>query len=206
LKRDFSAVREGMPLAVAVGVVAAMSVMVFWPVAVCMALVALWVLYFFRDPARETPAADGALLAPADGRVVEAKPPRDGRSGRVAVFMSLFDVHVVRAPCGGMARIVRHVPGRHKHAASPAAATMNEHVHVELDSDGLPVTVRMIAGVVARRIVCILEPADTVRAGEKIGMIKFGSRVEVEVPEGWRLQVSEGDRVRAGVTLIGVAE
>jgi len=206
LKRNFSAVREGMPLVLAVGVVAAVSVVVFWPVAVCMALVALWILYFFRDPARATPPADGVLLAPVDGRIVEARPPGDGQSGRVAVFMSLFDVHVVRAPCGGVVRIVRHVPGRHKNAASRAAATMNEYVRVELDGDGPAVTVRMIAGVVARRIVCTLEPGDTVRAGDKIGMIKFGSRLEVAVPEGWRPQVAEGDRVRGGVTVIGVAE
>jgi len=195
-----------MPLVLAIGVVAAVSVVVFWPAAVCMALVGLWVLYFFRDPTRETPAADGALVAPVDGRVVEAKPPGDGHGGRVAVFMSLFDAHVVRAPCGGTVRVVRHVPGLYRHAASPEAAMMNEHVHVELDCDGPAVTMRLVAGLVARRIVCTLEPGDTVRAGEKIGMIKFGSRVEVDVPEGWRPQVAEGERVRGGVTLIGVAE
>ena len=206
MKRNFSAVREGMPIVLAVGVVAAVSIVLFWPVAVFSALVALSILYFFRDPRRETPSVDGALTAPVDGRIVDAAPPADGTSGRVAVFMSLFNVHVVRAPCGGTVRVVRHVPGRYGHAASPQAAMMNEHVHIELDCDGLTVTMRMVAGLVARRIVCVLNPGDTVRAGEKIGMIKFGSRVEVDLPEGWRPEVVEGDRVRGGVTVIGVAE
>jgi len=117
--------------------------------------------------------------------------------------MSLLDVHVVRAPSSGMVRTVRHVAGRYMHAARPQAALMNEHVDVELDSGGSSVTMRLVAGMVARRIVCRLEQGDTVRQGQKIGMIRFGSRVEVTVPRGWRPTVVVGDRIRGGLTVIG---
>ncbi len=204
MNRRFSAVREGLPLVVAIEVVAALSAMVSLWLGACLGLAGVCVLLFFRDPPRATPQVNDVLLAPADGRVVEVRVPANSdQSGRIAVFMSLFDIHVVRSPCDGIVREVRHVAGRYRHASSPAAALMNEHVQVELEHDGLTVTMRMIAGMVARRIVCAVEPGDTVQAGDRMGMIRFGSRVEVALPPGWRARVTERDRVRSGVTVIG---
>jgi len=207
LNRGFSAVREGLPWVIGLWVAAAAGAVIFWPVAVCLALIGAAILLFFRDPRRVTPSDEGILVAPVDGRVVHVQQPgEDDETGLIAVFMSLLDVHVARSPCSGTVREVRHVPGRYNHAASDSAALMNEHVCLELDCNGATVTVRLIAGMIARRIVCILEPGDAVVQGQKIGMIRFGSRVEVTVPQGWQAQVVGRERVRGGVTVIGTAQ
>ncbi len=207
MKQNFSAIREGLPITLAVWVAAAVLATVSWWAGAALAVTGLLVLLFFRDPRRVPPRVERAFLAPVDGRVVDARAGDGAGEFRVAIFMNVFDVHVVRAPCAGVVREVRHVRGGYGHAGAEDAALMNEHVVVEIDCDGgTGVTMLLIAGMVARRIVCKAALGDEVKQGEKIGMIRFGSRVEVATPGRWRPAVKMGDRVRGGLTVIGEAE
>jgi phosphatidylserine decarboxylase len=204
LKRPFSAVREGLPVTLALWLTACVLATVWWVAGAALAIVGLLVLLFFRDPRRTPPRVDGAFLAPVDGRVVDARRGGDDGEYRVAVFMSVFNAHVVRAPCAGVISRVEHVDGGYGHAGAEDASLMNEHVVVDIAAeDGTPVTLLLVAGMVARRIVTPLKPGDEVSQGEKIGMIKFGSRVEVVTSERWRPTVNVGDRVRGGLTVVG---
>ena len=169
-----------------------------WPfLAVLMALAALLLVMFFRDPERVGPQISGVMLSPADGRVVEAE---DGR--HLAIFMTLFNCHVNRAPVPGEVVEVVHSHGTFR-AANRPEARQNERNAITLRSGGSDIKVTQIAGLVARRIVCWVREGDRVESGERIGMILFGSRVEVEMPgDRWRLMVSKGDKVKAGETVV----
>lgn len=168
-------------------------------------VVAGFSLFFFRDPERR-PAEDGAvLLAPADGRVTEAASSDEGEPGtqRVSIFLSLFDVHVNRAPTACRVVAVRHRAGEFRAAFRADAAARNEQNELELETARGSVRVRQIAGVLARRIVCSARPGDELRTGERFGLIRFGSRTDTLLPPGVSLAVAPGDRVRAGETVIG---
>ena len=173
-----------------------------------------FVLYFFRDPSRRAPTAAGIFLSPADGRVVEVAetvPPSRlliEPSHKVAIFMSPLNVHVNRSPCRGRVEAIEHRPGRFYRADRPEASTENESNAMALaDVEGKPVRllVRQVAGRLARRIVCGVAEGDRLERGQRIGMIKFGSRAEVYVPvaSGFEVLVSLGQRVRAGETVLG---
>lgn len=186
-----------------------------WLVVLVAAVGALqaWLVLFFRDPERTCPAGDHLLIAPADGRVTDLNPigagSELGRDGlRIGIFMSVFDVHVNRAPIDGVVESIDHRPGSFLDARSPDASSRNESTTIRLrcphgDAE-LPVVVRQIAGKVARRIVTDLEVGGRVRRGERIGMIKFGSRLEVLVPREMigEVRVEIGDRTRAGETVL----
>ncbi len=162
-------------------------------------------LGFFRDPERDVPAVANGVLAPADGRVLGVEDAVDafvGPSTRVSIFLSPLDVHVNRAPIGGLVTDVVYAPGGFKAAYDPGAAD-NERCAVRLQGDAARVTVVQIAGVVARRIVCRVGPGDKLAAGERYGMIRFGSRTDCYVPRGTDVRVQPGDRVTGGVTVIG---
>ena len=173
------------------------------PVAAGIAVAAaVGVALFFRDPRRSAAAPREAILAPADGRVVEVRDPGpDGPA--LSIFLSLFDVHVNRAPAAGRILTVHHRRGRYLPAFSPRAHTHNQSTEMLLETDGGPVRMRQIAGLIARRIVCWKRPGDRVERGERVGLIRFGSRVELVLPDTARLSVRRGDRVRAGVTEVG---
>ncbi len=184
----------------------------FWPLAVLGG--ALWaaLLAFFRDPERPSPQRPGALLSPADGTVQDVEqvdPPGDflpGPALRVGIFMSLLNVHVNRSPVAGTVRYRRHVPGRFHDARSPLAATENEHCWLGIELEGgRRVLVRQVAGTVARRIVCKAAPGDELAAGQRFGMVKFGSRVELFVPQQDQFQVAvaPGTKVKAGLDILG---
>ena len=183
-----------------------------WPWA-CVLLVPalLCVLWFFRDPERSASAPDNALISSADGKIVEIatadEPEHIGRPAtRIAVFMSVFDVHVNRAPCGAIVEWIRHEPGRFINALRPQASIENERTLIALrDRKKRPVLVKLVAGLIARRIVCRLEPGAELARGQRLGMIEFGSRVELFVPtdEGFKVTVKLGQRVRAGETILG---
>jgi phosphatidylserine decarboxylase len=167
----------------------------------------LFVLYFFRDPRRVSPAGSGLVLAPADGRVVALSTVEDplfpgGQAQRLSIFLSIFDVHVNRAPVDGTVRQVAYSRGRFRAAFHGKASEENERNRVDLDASPGPVSVTQIAGAVARRIVCDVAAGDRVTAGERFGMIRFGSRVDLHLPMSARPRVKKGDKVRAAATIL----
>jgi phosphatidylserine decarboxylase len=161
---------------------------------------------FFRDPDRAIPSVANGALAPADGRVMsveDAVDPFVGSSVRVAIFLSPLDVHVNRAPIAGVVVDTVYTPGRFVAAYDPAAES-NERCAVRLQGEHVRVSVVQIAGVVARRIVCRVGPGDKLAAGERFGMIRFGSRTDCYLPRGTEVTVRVGEKVRGGQTVIGV--
>jgi phosphatidylserine decarboxylase len=171
----------------------------------------LWCVYFFRDPARTTPARPGLVIAPADGVVmlIETAPP-PAELGlaptplpRVSIFMNVFDVHVNRAPADGLVRRIAYRPGKFFNASLDKASEQNERNSFLLElEEGRQLVVVQIAGLVARRIVPFVAEGERVQAGGRIGMIRFGSRVDVYLPEGTSPLVIEGQRAVAGETVL----
>ncbi|MFQ5846473.1 MAG: phosphatidylserine decarboxylase [Candidatus Methylomirabilales bacterium] len=173
--------------------------------ALLLGLLACAVAFFFRDPNRVPPAEAGAILAPADGRVVRVASAGDGGSGNeISIFLSLFDVHINRAPCGGRVSEVRPSRGAFKVAWKAEASHVNAQTLIHLQGGPGDIFVRQVAGILARRIVTWVQPGQEVRAGERIGMIRFGSRVDLLLPEGVHPRVQIGDYVRGGESIIGV--
>jgi len=179
--------------------------------AALVALPGLASLGFFRDPERRIPDVPGAMLAPADGRVMGVARVDDrwvGPATRVSIFLSPLDVHVNRAPIAGIVRDVEYVPGQFLAAYRPEASEDNERCTIDLEGDfegdALRVSVRQIAGVVARRIVCRVRPGDKLAAGERYGLIRFGSRTDLVVPRAAALRVDVGDRVTGGESIMAV--
>lgn len=164
-------------------------------------------LGFFRDPERAVPALPDAALAPADGRVQEIADDADdfvGPAVRVSIFLSPLDVHVNRAPIAGRVAATIWTPGRFHPAYRPEAGTDNERCAVQIEGERARVTVIQIAGVLARRIVCRVGAGDKLEAGERFGMIRFGSRTDCLMPRGTDARVRVGEHVTAGVTVLGV--
>ncbi|PYO32484.1 MAG: phosphatidylserine decarboxylase family protein [Gemmatimonadetes bacterium] len=180
-----------------------------WVPEVALVLLAVWLLVFFRDPVRMGPRGEQFVIAPADGKVVDIAVVEEptylaAQATRISIFMSVFDVHVNRYPATGAVELVRYHRGKFLHAASDKASLDNEQSSVGLRSVGGPVLVRQIAGLIARRIVTDGKPGDRVHQGERLGMIRFGSRVDVFLPLAARaaVRVAVGERVRAGATLL----
>ncbi len=175
--------------------------------AVVLLVVTALTLNFFRDPERVAPEDPAALVSPADGRVVKVGVAPDPFTGEprkvVCVFMNVFNVHVNRCPVAARVERIRYVPGKFVNASLDKASTDNERclLHVK-DAEGRTFTVVQIAGLIARRIVCRAEPGDELARGERFGLIKFGSRVDLYLPEDYRLLVSVGDRTIAGETAL----
>lgn len=190
------------------------SLVLFWlwtPLGWLGAMATAWCVYFFRDPPRVTPLREGVIVAPADGRVcgvIEAVPPPElGLSEeplpRVSVFMSVFDCHVNRSPVSGRIERLAYRPGLFVNAELDKASEGNERNGLVIETaGGVQIGVVQIAGLVARRIVSFVREGRSVAAGERIGMIRFGSRVDVYLPEGVQPQVAEGQTMIAGETVI----
>lgn len=166
-----------------------------------------FVLNFFRDPERKAPADPAAIVSPADGRVVEIAEESDGgrRVRRISIFMSPVDVHVNRSPAAGDVRAVEYRKGRFLVASGPRASVENEQNVFTLETQAGPIVVKQIAGLVARRIVFWKRVGDRVARGERVGLIKFGSRVDVLLDPAIELSVKLGDHVRAGSTVLALA-
>ena len=167
--------------------------------------VAVWVVAFFRDPERPGPRGDALVIAPADGKVVSIaevdEPAFFGeRATRISIFMNVFDCHVNRYPTDGSVAYRHYHPGRFLNAADEKASLENEHSSVGLGTAHGKVLVRQIAGLIARRIVTDHAVGTAVRQGERLGMIRFGSRVDLFLPRGTHILVREGDTTRVGVT------
>lgn len=188
-----------------------------WP----LGALTLGIIAFFRDPERVVPQDERFIIAPADGMVSliqQVEPPRemtmDDGSGmpvlpaepvtRISIFMSVFDVHINRAPIGGTVRRMVYIPGKFVNADLDKASEENERQHVMIErGDGLVVCLTQIAGLVARRIVPFVKPGDIVAGGQRIGLIRFGSRVDVYLPKGTASRVLTGQRIVAGETVLG---
>jgi phosphatidylserine decarboxylase len=167
-------------------------------------LLAVFFLWFFRDPERTLPAEAGALVSPADGKVTDISPASsDGGSRlRISIFLSVFDVHVNRSPIAGTIRDVRYQRGKFINAMSAASAEQNEQNVVTVEGNGQTVIFKQIAGLLARRIVFNKKVGDRVERGERVGLIKFGSRVDVLLDSSASIEVKIGDRVKGGSSVL----
>src|SRR5262245_18168676 len=199
---------EGWPFILVPLVVALALVWLGWPkTVVVLGAVAVFMAFFFRDPERTPPATAGAIVAPADGRVTEVREGVDdpfvGPARLVVIFLSPLDVHVHRAAIGGRVVNVERTSGGFRPAYRPDAED-NQRVAIALEGDAGRVLMRQVVGVLARRIVCRVHAGDRLAVGERFGMIKFGSRMDVVMPATARVLVKTGDRVRAGESVIGV--
>lgn len=200
---------EGIPFLLPLGAVGAL--LTAWtPWGALAFLPAVFSAWFFRNPSRVPPSAPGLLISPADGKVVLVQAMHEPmflrkNCVRVSIFMSPMDVHVNRMPLSGLVRNVRYTEGKFHIASKPIASQVNEQCAVHIESEnGEDVMVVQIAGTLARRIVCDVRPGHTLKAGERFGLIRFGSRVDVYVPEEYDLSVTVGQRVKAGRTVIAV--
>lgn len=199
----------GIPFVAGAVLLAALVAWLATPVwATPLFVLAAFFLFFFRDPERRLPdAAVAAVVSPADGRVLiagdaepQSAPP--GRWRQVSIFLSPIDVHVNRVPMSGAVTRIEHHPGRFLPAFREEAATANERSEVWIENDGRVMVFRQVVGVLARRVVCRLRPGQRVRAGERFGIMKFGSRMDVFVPLSATLRVQVGDHVRGGETIL----
>lgn len=201
---------EGYPF---IGGFALVSLVFFWlwaPLGWIGVVLTLWCTYFFRDPVRTTPSRDGLVIAPADGRislVATAVPPHEIGLGdrplpRVSIFMSVFDCHVNRSPVAGRIDRIVYRSGKFLNADLDKASEDNERNAFLISTAGARIGVVQIAGLIARRIIAFAKEGQTVGAGERIGMIRFGSRVDVYLPEGTRPLVAVGQTATAGETVI----
>jgi len=207
---------EGRPFIALGWTLTALAVWAAWrwgvawgALAAVLGILAVWLLVFFRDPARDGPRGDTVVIAPADGKivgVVETDEPMylKTRALRVSIFMSVFDVHVNRYPVSGTIELAHYNPGKFLHAAKEKASLDNEQASVGLRGRRGPVLVRQIAGSIARRIVTDGRVGDAVAQGARLGMIRFGSRVDVFLPVSAapKVRVQPGDRVAAGTTVL----
>jgi phosphatidylserine decarboxylase len=202
--------REGVPF---VAGFALASVVLFWlwtPLGWIGTVLTAWCIYFFRDPTRVTPVRDGIVVAPADGRIsriINAVPPADLGLGtralpRVSIFMSVFDCHVNRMPISGRIERIAYRRGAFINASLDKASEDNERNGLVIVAGDRRIGVVQIAGLVARRIVCFVREGASLGAGERFGLIRFGSRLDVYLPEGTKPQVAEGQTAIAGETVI----
>lgn len=212
---------EGRKFALVSAAVCAVTAFLAWEtIAWPLAVLTLGILAFFRDPVRVTPQDDRFIVAPADGLVTliqKVPPPRElamddgsGAKGlgeapvtRVSIFMSVFDVHINRAPVGGTVRRLIYIPGKFLNADLDKASEENERQHILIErTDGVSIGFTQIAGLVARRIVPFVKPGDMMAAGQRVGLIRFGSRVDVYLPAGTEPNVLLGQKTVAGETIL----
>jgi phosphatidylserine decarboxylase len=170
-------------------------------------LLALFFLWFFRDPEREIPAEPGLIVSPADGKVTDVSLTQlNGKPcTRISIFLNVFDVHVNRSPVSGVIRHVVYKPGKFGNAMGAISAEQNEQNIVTVESEGMLVVFKQIAGVLARRIVFTKKVGDVIGRGERVGLIKFGSRTDVIFPNPAEVQIKVGDRVKGGASILAKA-
>jgi len=173
-----------------------------------MIVVTVFIAFFFRDPERNTPQGKGLFVSPADGKVILIKDIYENDylksdTKEISIFMSPLNVHVNRAPCDGVVSMVKYSPGKYMAAYRDDASIKNENIVMVLDCQERSILVRQVAGFVARRAVCKVRAGDRLKRGERYGMIKFGSRLDVYVPVDTEIKVALGEKVRAGETVIG---
>ena len=193
-----------LPLAVLTGIFWALSW--FWDTGLFVGLF-LFVTWFFRDPERSIPEDPNAIVSPGDGKIVEIisekDPLLDEAYTRVSIFLNVFNVHVNRVPISGKIQATRYNPGKFLNAASHKASLDNEQSAILLNNGHVTILVKQIAGLIARRIVCWAKEGDEYQRGQRFGLIRFGSRVDIFLPEGTDIKVAMGDIVSGGSSIIG---
>jgi len=199
----------GLPFIGGALLLAFVSAAVWWPIAVLFAALAAFFAFFFRDPERTAPADRNAVLSPADGRVLVAGPAvasaaPPGEWLQISIFLSPMDVHVNRIPASGRVTKVSFTRGRFLPAYRDEAATENERSEIWIDHAGEMIVARQLVGILARRVVCRVQPNAEVRAGDRYGIMKFGSRMDVFLPRTAEIRVTVGQMVRGGETVIAV--
>jgi len=202
-------VRDGIYYALALIAVAALLAWLTVPaVAVVPSLLAAFFLWFFRDPERAIPNLPGAVVSPADGKVtsITVTDENGERRTHVSIFLNVFDVHVNRSPVSGVIEDVRYHKGSFRNAMDPACAAVNEQNVVTIRSDAGPVVMKQIAGLLARRIVFTKKVGDTLGRGERLGLIKFGSRTDIIFAGNAEMKVSVGDHVKGGASVLAVTQ
>jgi phosphatidylserine decarboxylase len=193
----------GVGCLLAAGVIAWLAA---WPYAVPLFLLAAFFLWFFRDPERQIPTLPGTVVSPGDGKVTDISVVGVGGTSRqrISVFLSVFDVHVNRSPIAGVIRDIRYQRGKFLNAMSAQSAEENEQNIVTLEGEGRTVVFKQIAGLIARRIVFNFQVGDRLARGQRVGLIKFGSRVDVLFDRDAAVQVKPGDRVKGGSTVLAL--
>lgn len=195
-----SIVKEGYPFIIVALVIAVIMILFgFGKIGVVAFAVALFFTYFFRDPNIAITQGDGLILSPCNGRVLEVKD--DNGKSVIRVFLSVFDVHLQRTPVSGTVKSVEYKPGKFLKAHDPQAHIVNEKNIITIENENGVYVVEQIAGILARRCVSWVKTGDVLKAGDKIGVIKFGSQVDLHMPAGYKINVKQGDTVVSGVTV-----
>ncbi len=201
---------EGWPFIIPLSIVTGLLLALGWKnTAIASLVLTLFVLFFFRDPERTSPVGEGIVVSPADGRVIVIKDIFEPlylkqEVKQISIFLSVFNVHVNRAPIGGSIEVVKYNPGKFHVASVDKASLDNEQTSMVIASGKDKVLVKQIAGLIARRIVCYARPGDTIKAGERYGLIRFGSRVDIFLPKTAEIKVKLGDRVSGAQDVLGV--
>jgi phosphatidylserine decarboxylase len=199
--------REGVPFIVPPALLALLLfIFGYWPIAIFLALIALFMAFFFRDPKREPPREPNVVVAPADGRVTriaKVQGPDSQSQTIVSIFLSPLDVHINRSPIAGLIRDVSYMPGKFLMATNERASLVNEQNSLTIEGETITVVCKQIAGILARRVVCWKKPGDRLELGERFGLIKFSSRTDLILPERVDVLVNERAKVRGGTTIIG---
>jgi len=201
---------EGWPFIIPLTLVTVLLFAFGWRNTATVALVlTLFVLYFFRDPERRVPEGDDVVVSPADGKVIVVKDVFEAdylkeKVTQISIFLSVFNVHVNRSPFSGTVETVKYNPGKFHVASVDKASLDNEQTAMVIGNGKNRILVKQIAGLIARRIVCYAKPGDTIKTGERYGLIRFGSRVDLFLPKTADLKVKVGDRIKGARDIIGV--
>ncbi len=176
--------------------------LLYLPLAVFFFILAAFTCYFFRNPDRNIPEGENLIVSPADGKVVKIVQSPDG-ARTVSIFLNIFNVHVNRSPIAGQLKQMEYKRGKFKVAFDEEASRVNEQNVLTIDGKGMQIQVRQIAGLIARRVICWKEPGYNLERGETFGLIRFGSRVDITLPENVRILAKVGDHVKGGSSIIG---
>lgn len=196
-----SIVKEGYPfIFIALAIAVILILLGFGKIGIIAIVVALFFTYFFRDPNITITQGEGLILSPCNGRVLEIKENDNGQSV-IRVFLSVFDVHLQRTPVSGTVKSVEYKPGKFLKAHDPQAHIVNEQNIITIENGNGTYVVKQIAGILARRCVSWVKTGDVLKVGDKIGVIKFGSQVDLHMPIGYKINVKQGDTVVSGVTV-----
>lgn len=206
----FQFAKEGYPFIIFFAVITILSAIVrFNYVTVAALILTLFMFYFFRDPERVTPQDVNAFISPADGKIIVIADAMEDellkeKRKKISIFMSPLNVHVNRVPSDGVVREVKHVPGKFISAFKDDAAKYNEHISMRYETAHGSIVMKQIAGYVARRAVCRVSPGDELKQGQRYGIIKFSSRVDIFLPLDTEVKVKLNDKVKAGETVLGI--
>ncbi len=179
-----------------------LSAWLYLPLALLFLIIAAFICYFFRNPDREIPKGRNLVVSPADGKVVKIAQSAKG-ARTISIFLNIFNVHVNRCPIEGQLKQLEYKRGKFKVAFDEEASRVNEQNILTIAGQGVQIEVRQIAGLIARRVVCWKEPGKNLERGERIGLIRFGSRVDITLPENVRILAKVGDHVKGGSSILG---